>query len=98
MLLTLDVASEDSVCSAIANRNSYCGKVMILVNNAGAGLAGPLEAAPMDDFEEPFQVNLFGAVRMIQAITPVFRNQKHGVIVNISSVVVRFGVPFMSPY
>ncbi len=42
------------------------------------------------------QTNFFGPVRMIQGIVPIFREQKHGVIINVSSIVGRFGVPFIS--
>jgi NAD(P)-dependent dehydrogenase (short-subunit alcohol dehydrogenase family) len=62
------------------------------------GLAGPLEAISMEEFEAHFQTNVFGAVRIIRSIMPFFREQKHGVIVNVSSVVGTFGVPFISPY
>lgn len=96
--LALDVTSEDSVHSAIAEAMRLAGKIDAVVNNAGVGLAGPLEAIPVEEMEEHFQTNVFGAVRMIQQILPFFRSQKHGVIVNISSVVGTFGVPFMSPY
>ena len=96
--LPLDVTSQDSIRSAIAESMRLAGKIDVVVNNAGVGLAGPLEAIPMEEIEAHFQTNIFGTVRMIQEILPFFRRQRHGVIVNISSVVGTFGVPFMSPY
>ncbi len=96
--LALDVASTDSVQTAIAHALQYLGSLDVLVNNAGIGLAGPLEAIPLADVEQHFQTNFFGAIRMIQGVVPVFREQRHGVIVNVSSVAGRFGVPFLSPY
>jgi NAD(P)-dependent dehydrogenase (short-subunit alcohol dehydrogenase family) len=96
--LALDVTRQDSVDSAIAEAMCIAGKIDVLVNNAGVGLAGPLEAIPTDDIEQHFQTNVFGTVRMIQRILPFFRTQNHGVIVNISSVVGTFGVPYTSPY
>jgi NAD(P)-dependent dehydrogenase (short-subunit alcohol dehydrogenase family) len=96
--LPLDVANENSVHSAIAEAVRLAGTIDVVVNNAGIGLAGPLEAIPMPEIEAHFQTNVFGAVRLIQAITPIFREQKHGVIVNVSSVVGTFGLPFISPY
>jgi len=96
--LALDVTRQDSVRSAIAEAMRLAGTIDVVVNNAGVGLAGPLEAIPIGEIEAHFQTNVFGAVRMIQEILPFFRAQKHGVIVNISSVVGTFGVPFMSPY
>jgi NAD(P)-dependent dehydrogenase (short-subunit alcohol dehydrogenase family) len=96
--LPLDVTSNDSVQCAIADALRLAGKIDVVVNNAGVGLAGPLEAIPMEEFEAHFQTNLFGAVRVIQSIMPSFRKQRGGIIVNVSSVVGTFGVPFISPY
>jgi NAD(P)-dependent dehydrogenase (short-subunit alcohol dehydrogenase family) len=96
--LPLDVTSSDSVQTAIANALQRLGSLDVLVNNAGVGSAGPLEAIPLSDVEQHFQTNFFGPVRMIQEIVPIFREQKHGVIVNVSSIVGKFGVPFISPY
>ena len=96
--LPLDVTSSGSVQTAIANALQRLGSLDVLVNNAGVGSAGPLEAIPLSDVEQHFQTNFFGPVRMIQEVVPIFREQKHGVIVNVSSIVGRFGVPFISPY
>ncbi len=96
--LPLDVTSSDSVRTAIAHALQRLGSLDVLVNNAGVGSAGPLEAIPLPEVEQHFQTNFFGPVRMIQGIVPIFREQKHGVIINVSSIVGRFGVPFISPY
>ncbi len=96
--LPLDVTSENSTRSAIAEAIRLAGKIDVVVNNAGIGLAGPLEAIPMDEIQAHFQTNVFGSIRVIQEVMPFFREQRHGVIVNVSSVVGTFGVPFMSPY
>jgi NAD(P)-dependent dehydrogenase (short-subunit alcohol dehydrogenase family) len=96
--LPLDVTRPDSVRSAVREAVRIAGRIDVLVNNAGVGLAGPLEAIPIEEIEQHFQANVFGAVRMIQEVLPVFREQKHGVIVNVSSISGRFGVPFLSPY
>jgi NAD(P)-dependent dehydrogenase (short-subunit alcohol dehydrogenase family) len=96
--LPLDVTKLESARSAIDDALRIAGQLDVLVNNAGVGLAGPLEAIPLDEIEKHFQTNLFGSIRMIQEALPVFRKQKQGVIVNVSSVAGRFGVPFLSPY
>jgi NAD(P)-dependent dehydrogenase (short-subunit alcohol dehydrogenase family) len=96
--LALDVTSQDSIRSAVAESIRLAGKIDVVVNNAGVGLAGPLEAIPVDEIEGHFQTNVFGTVRVIQEILPFFRRQRGGVIVNVSSVVGTFGIPFMSPY
>jgi len=96
--LALDVTKQNSIRSAIAEAMRLAGEIDVVVNNAGVGLAGPLEAIPTDEIEAHFQTNVFGTVRMIQEVLPFFRTQKHGVIVNISSVAGTFGIPFLSPY
>ncbi|MBB6146819.1 NAD(P)-dependent dehydrogenase (short-subunit alcohol dehydrogenase family) [Silvibacterium bohemicum] len=94
----LDVTKPESVRSAIGDALRIAGRLDVLVNNAGVGLAGPLEAIPVEEIERHFQTNFFGSIRMIQEILPVFRRQRQGVIVNVSSVAGRFGVPFLSAY
>lgn len=96
--LPLDVTSDESIQFAIAEALRLAGNIDVVVNNAGVGLAGPLEAIPMAEFEAHFQTNVFGVVRVIRRMMPLFRKQRHGVIVNVSSVVGTFGVPFISPY
>jgi NAD(P)-dependent dehydrogenase (short-subunit alcohol dehydrogenase family) len=96
--LALDVTKPESIRYAIAEAIRLAGTIDVIVNNAGVGLAGPLEAIPIEEVEAHFQTNFFGTVRLIQEITPIFREQQRGVIVNVSSVVGTFGVPFISPY
>jgi NAD(P)-dependent dehydrogenase (short-subunit alcohol dehydrogenase family) len=96
--LSLDVTEPNSVRSAVDDALRLAGRLDVLVNNAGVGLAGPLEAIRIEEIERHFQTNLFGSIRMIQEVLPVFRRHRQGVIVNVSSVAGRFGVPFLSPY
>jgi len=95
--LSLDVTNEESVRLAIGEAVRIAGSIDVLVNSAGIGLAGPLEAIPAEELERHFQTNFFGATRTIREVLPLFRTQKHGVIVNVSSVAGRFGIPFLSP-
>jgi NAD(P)-dependent dehydrogenase (short-subunit alcohol dehydrogenase family) len=94
----LDVTDPVSVHTAVQECLHAAGRIDVLVNNAGIGMAGPLEAMSVGDIERHFQTNFFGAIRMIQAVVPHFRVQNKGTIVNVSSVAGRFGVPFLSPY
>ena len=73
-------------------------RVDILVNNAGFGLFGALEDQPMEDIKKQFETNLFGAIRTIQQVLPIMRNQRNGTIVNISSLAGYVGFPASSVY
>jgi NAD(P)-dependent dehydrogenase (short-subunit alcohol dehydrogenase family) len=62
------------------------GGIDILVNNAGYGFEGAVEEATLADFRAQFDVNVFGAVAMMQAVLPNIRKRRSGHIVNISSI------------
>lgn len=63
-----------------------CGRIDVLVNNAGYGLLGPLEMIPEQRIKHQFDVNVFGMVRLCQLVLPQMRERRDGVIINISSV------------
>ena len=94
----LDVDKEDSVKNAINKIVKEKGRIDILVNNAGYGLFGCLEDISMEELKAQFETNFFGVVRVSQAIIPVMRNQKSGIIVNVSSVAGRIGFPVSPGY
>lgn len=66
--------------------NRELGPIDVLVNNAGYGHEGILEESPTDDMRRQFEVNVFGAVEMIKALLPSFRERRRGHIVNITSM------------
>lgn len=68
------------------------------VNNAGYALVGPLEELSIQEFKEQFETNVFGVIRVVQEILSIMRRQRHGTIVNISSVAGRIGFPLTSAY
>ncbi|MHC4225065.1 MAG: SDR family NAD(P)-dependent oxidoreductase [Planctomycetota bacterium] len=74
------------------------GRIDILVNNAGFGQPGPVETVGEEDYRRQFDVNLFAAGAMIQAVLPHMRARRSGRIVNISSVAGRFGYPLFGWY
>jgi len=96
--LTMDVTDEANVREAVADAAVRFGGLDALVNNAGAGLAGAFEAIPDADLRAVFDVNLFGAANTIRAVIPHMRARKTGVIVNVTSITGRVGLPFMAPY
>jgi len=94
----LDVDKEESIISAIKKIMAERGRIDVLVNNAGYGQFGCTEDVSIDDFRKQFETNFFSIVRIIQEVAPIMRNQKSGIIVNISSVGGRLGLPGSSAY
>jgi len=97
-VIELDVDKEESIVSAIKKVVADGGRLDILVNNAGYGQFGCVEDVSVDDFRKQFETNFFSIVRIIQEVAPIMRNQKSGIIVNISSIVGRMGLPVSPAY
>ncbi len=97
-VIELDVDKEESIVSAIKKVVADEGRLDILVNNAGYGQFGCTEDLSVDDFRKQFETNFFSIVRIIQEVAPIMRKQKSGIIVNISSVVGRMGLPGSPAY
>jgi len=85
-LFTLDVTDKASIATAVADALKAFGHIDVLVNNAGYGLFGPFETASEADIEKQFATNLFGLFDVTRAVLPSMREQKFGVIVNVSSI------------
>jgi NAD(P)-dependent dehydrogenase (short-subunit alcohol dehydrogenase family) len=97
-IVRLDVNDGDSIRIAIQRIVSDSGRIDVLINNAGYGMFGPIEEISIEDIKKQFETNFFGTIRLIKAIVPIMRKQRNGTIVNISSMVGRFGVPLNSAY
>lgn len=82
----LDVTDLASIESAIADGIEKFGGIDVLVNNAGYGAYGPLEAFPRDNIVRQFDTNVVGLLDVTRAILPHFRKRKEGTVINISSV------------
>lgn len=93
-LVRLDVIDADSVAAAMR----AVGEVGVLVNNAGIAGAAPVEQMDEATHRRIFEVNYFGAVRMIQAVLPAMRARRAGRIVNVSSLTGRFPIPNQAAY
>jgi len=97
-VIELDVDKENSIMSAVKKVMSEAGRIDVLVNNAGYGQFGCTEDVPIEYFRKQFETNFFSIVRIIQEVAPIMRKQGSGIIVNISSVVGRMGLPCSSAY
>ena len=85
-LLALDVTDKASIAEAVAEALAAFGQIDALVNNAGYGLFGPFELASDELIERQFKTNLFGLFDVTRAVLPTMREQRSGVIINISSI------------
>jgi NAD(P)-dependent dehydrogenase (short-subunit alcohol dehydrogenase family) len=93
LVLALDVTDVASIDAAVSAALAKFGRVDVLVNNAGYGLAGAVEEATEAEFMPVFETNVFGLIRVTRALLPQFRKQKSGNIVNLSSIGGLIGSP-----
>jgi NAD(P)-dependent dehydrogenase (short-subunit alcohol dehydrogenase family) len=96
--IQLDVTDSTSVNNAIKSIMEQSGRIDVLVNNAGYGLVGAFEELSIEEIKQQYETNLFGVIRVTQAVLPIMRKQKSGIIVNMSSGAGRFGYPNGSAY
>ncbi|MBW4471090.1 MAG: SDR family oxidoreductase [Stenomitos rutilans HA7619-LM2] len=94
----LDLTKPDTVETAIQETLRQFGRIDVLVNNAGYALMGPLEGVTSEQLQQQFQTNVFGLVSTMQAVLPLFRQQRHGTIINVASIGGRIGFPMTASY
>lgn len=98
LVTRLDVEDVASIEPAVAAGIGKFGRIDALVNNAGYGAYGPLEATPQDKIRRQFDVNVLGLFAVTKALLPHFRENRAGTIVNISSIGGRMTFPLGSLY
>lgn len=98
VFLDLDVTSDGSVETLVQEVIERFGRIDVLVNNAGIGAAAAAEESSTDQVKDVFEVNVFGAIRMTQAVLPHMRSQGRGRIINVSSILGLIRAPFMAVY
>jgi NAD(P)-dependent dehydrogenase (short-subunit alcohol dehydrogenase family) len=98
-MLTLDVTSDASVAEAVAQLIQQEGRIDLLVNNAGFGVApAGAEESSIAQAQSIFDTNFFGVVRMTRAVLPHMRKQGAGRIINIGSVLGLLPMPYGALY
>lgn len=98
LVTKLDVQDRDSIARAIEAGLARFGKIDALVNNAGFGLTGVFEAILREKIQEQFDVNLFGVMDVTRALLPHFRQNRSGLIINVSSRAGLVGAPLNALY
>ena len=97
-IIKLDVRDAESIAYAVAEVIDLSGKIDVLINNAGVGITGPLEEIPASEIKNNFETNLFGPIEVMKTVLPHMRNQKSGLIINITSIAGYMGLPYRSVY
>jgi short-subunit dehydrogenase len=93
-LVEMDVTDDSSMVLGVNSILAKEGSIDILVNNAGYGSYGAIEDVSIDEGRRQFDVNLFGLARLTQLVLPRMRQNRHGKIVNISSIGGKIYTPF----
>lgn len=94
----LDVLNTVSIEQSVKEGIEKFGKIDVLVNNAGYGAYGPLEAFPKEHIVKQFNTNVIGLLDVTRAVVPQMRENKTGTIINISSIGGKMTFPLGSLY
>ena len=97
-MLTTDVTNEVSVKKLIDGVMAETGRIDLVVNNAGLGMLGGAEESSVSQVQALFDVNVFGVMRMTNAVLPIMRQQGKGHIINMSSVLGLVPAPYSAHY
>ena len=93
-----DVSNDASVRRAVEEAAEQLGGIDVVVNNAGVGAQGTIEANDDDEWHRVFDVNVLGMVRVSRAALPHLRQSSHAAIVNTCSVAATAGLPQRALY
>lgn len=96
--LNMDVTNTESIEAAVQRIIREQGRIDVWVNNAGLGIASPIETLSIDDATRVFDTNVIGIIRCCQAVLPHMRAQCSGLIINISSIGAEMGLPYRGLY
>ncbi len=96
--IELDITNPQSIKKAINTIYLEHKSIDILINNAGYGLVSTVEDVTESEMYEQFNINVFGVLRVTKAVIPIMRENKDGVIINISSFLGKIGLPLLTLY
>jgi len=98
LTLPLDVNDRKAAFDAIGKAKAHFGTIDVVINNAGYGLVGTIEEASEQEARDQIETNVFGLLWVTQAALPVFRQQGHGHIIQVSSVLGVATLPVLGIY
>lgn len=97
-VLALDVKDITTIDTTIKTVIEKEQRLDVLINNAGAGITGPIEEIPETEIKANFDTNFFGPINVIKAVLPQMRKQQSGLIINITSIAGYMGLPYRGVY
>lgn len=97
-ILALDLKDVKTIVEVVNTVINKEGKLDILINNAGAGITGPIEETPEQEIKNNFETNFFGPINVIKAVLPQMRKQHSGLVINVTSVAAYMGLPYRGVY
>lgn len=98
LIVPMDVTRDDSVEAVVRFVLEREGRLDVLVNNAGMGIAGALEDTSVEEARSQLETNLFGVHRLCRAVLPTLRAQRRGLMINVSSIGGIVTLPFQGFY
>jgi NAD(P)-dependent dehydrogenase (short-subunit alcohol dehydrogenase family) len=96
--MRMDVTDDASVELAVRQVQERHGRIDVVINNAGNGIAGAVEETSPQEARAQFDTNFFGVHRVCRAVLPIMRRQRSGIIINISSLAGLLAVPYQAFY
>jgi short-subunit dehydrogenase len=97
-ILALDVKDVVTIKNTVDTVIQKEGQLDVLINNAGAGITGPIEEIPEAEIKNNFETNFFGPINVIKTVLPQMRKQTKGLIINITSIAGYMGLPYRGVY
>jgi NAD(P)-dependent dehydrogenase (short-subunit alcohol dehydrogenase family) len=96
--LAVDLNNMECVDESIRQTLSVFGRIDVVVNNAGYGMAGTVEEVEEDEIRKIFDVNVLAVINVVKSVLPFLREQRSGYIINIGSIAGLVGAPGWSVY
>ena len=96
--ICMNVDEDEAVSSAIERLVQKEGRIDCVVNCAGFGIAGAVEDTSIEEAKAQLETNFFGVLRVCKAVLPLMRQQRSGLIVNVSSIAGLVSLPFQGFY
>jgi short-subunit dehydrogenase len=97
-VLPVDITDLQSVANAVDEILKNENHIDVVINNAGMGISGAAELSEQQDIDLQMNINFIGVVNVCRTVLPIFRKQRNGLIINISSIGGVFSLPYQGFY